>query len=100
MLSAAPSRYYAWQQRQQRTGEPQAPAWESALDQPFAVHKKRYGTRRLRVALRPQGHRVGRRALCTAMRRRGRRALPPKAYTPRTTDSTPGLRCAPNRLRD
>ena len=34
------------------------------------------------------------------MRRRGLRALHPKAYTPRTTDSTHGLRCAPNRLLD
>jgi len=32
------------------------------------------------------------------MRRRGLRALPPKAFTPRTTDSIHGLRCAPNRL--
>ena len=34
------------------------------------------------------------------MRRRGLRALRPKAYTPRTTDSNHGLRCAPNRLLD
>ncbi|RZK22667.1 MAG: IS3 family transposase [Hymenobacter sp.] len=33
-----------------------------------------------------------------AMRRRGLHALQPKAFTPRTTDSTHGLRCAPNRL--
>jgi len=32
------------------------------------------------------------------MRRQGLRALQPKAFTPRTTDSTHGLRCAPNRL--
>ena len=32
------------------------------------------------------------------MRRRGLRALQPKAYTPRTTNSTHLLRCAPNRL--
>jgi putative transposase len=70
------------------------------LDQTFDTHKKRYGTRRLRVALRQLGHRVGRQALRTAMRRRGLRALQPKAYTPRTTDSTHGLRCAPNRLLD
>ncbi len=36
--------------------------------------------------------------LRTAMRRRGLYALQPKAFTPRTTDSTHGLRCAPNRL--
>ena len=32
------------------------------------------------------------------MRRRGLHALQPKAFTPRTTDSTHGLRCAPNWL--
>ena len=32
------------------------------------------------------------------MRRRGLHALQPKAFTPRTTDSPPGLQCAPNRL--
>ena len=32
------------------------------------------------------------------MRRRGLHALQPKASAPRTTDSTHGLRCGPNRL--
>ena len=100
VLSVTPSRYYAWQQRQQQAHGPQEVAWEVALDQTFAAHKKRYGTRRLRVALRQLGHRVGRQALRTAMRRRGLYALQPKAYTPRTTDSAHGLRCAPNRLLD
>jgi putative transposase len=100
VLAVPPSRYYGGQQRQQQAGEPQEPAWEVALDQTFETHKKRYGTRRLRVALCQQGHHVGRQALRTAMRRRGLRALHPKAYMPRTTDSTHGLRCAPNRLLD
>jgi transposase InsO family protein len=64
------------------------------------VHKRCYGTRRLRVELRRKGYRVGRQRLRTAMRRRGLHALQPKAFTPRTTDSTHGLRCAPNRLLD
>ena len=34
------------------------------------------------------------------MGRQGLYALQPKAYTPRTTDSTHGLRCALNRLLD
>jgi len=83
VLGVALSRYYAWQQRQQQALGPQEPAWEVALDQTFERHKKRYGTRRLRVALCQQGHCVGRQALRTAMRRRGLRALQPKAYTPR-----------------
>ena len=66
----------------------------------FGFHKRYYGTRWLRVALRHKGHRVGRQRQRTAMRRQGLRALQPKAYTPRTTDSAHGLRCAPNRLLD
>ena len=43
---------------------------------------------------------VGRQRLRTAMCRWGLHALQPKAFTPRTTNSTHGLRCAPNRLLD
>ena len=66
----------------------------------FARHKSRYGTRRLRVALHQEGHRVGRQALRSALVRRGLWALQPKARRPRTTNSTHWLRCAPNRLLD
>jgi putative transposase len=76
------------------------PAWEQTLVKVFGRHKRCYGTRRLQVALRRKGYRVGRQRLRTAMRRRGLYALQPKAFTPRTTDSTHGLRCAPNRLLD
>ena len=36
----------------------------------------------------------------TGLRRHERRALQPKAFAPRTTDSTHGRRCAPNLLLD
>ena len=52
------------------------------------------------MTLRHKGHQVGRQRLRTAIRRQGLRGVQPKAYTPRTTDSTHGLRCAPNRLLD
>lgn len=84
LVEAPTSGYYAWQQAQQQAVEQGTPAWETALVKVFGVHKRHYGTRRLQVALR----------------RRGLRALQPKALTPRTTDSTHGLRCAPNRLFD
>jgi len=101
VLDVPPSGFYAWQAEQQRAvGDPKTPAWETALTKVFGFHKRCYGTRRLQVALRHKGHRVGRQRLRTAMRRQGLRALQPKAYTPRTTDSTHGLRCAPNRLLD
>ncbi len=79
---------------------PQGPAWETALVKAFRYPKRRDGTRRLQVVLCQNGHRVGRQRLRAAMQRRGRHALQPKAYTPRTTGSTHGLRGAPNRLLD
>ena len=100
VLDVPASGYYAWQAGQQRVEGAATPAWETALVKAFRHHQRRYGTRRLQVALRQDGHRVGRQRLRVAMRREGLHALQPKAFTPRTTDSTHGLRCAPNRLLD
>ena len=100
VLGVPASGYYAWQAGPQRVEGATTPAWETALVKAFRHHKRRYGTRRLQVALRQDGHRVGRQRLRVAMRREGLHALQPKAFTPRTTDSTHGLRCAPNRLLD
>ena len=100
VLRVPVSGYYAWQQPQQQAAKRESPVWEESLVKVFGVHKCGYGTRRLRVALREKGYRVGRQRLRAAMRRRGLHALQPKACTPRTTDSTHGLRCAPNRLLD
>jgi transposase InsO family protein len=101
VLGVSASGFYAWQADEQRAvGQAKAPAWETAMVKVFSLHHRRYGTRRLQVALREKGHRVGRQGLRTAMRRRGLHALQPKAYTPRTTNSIHGLRCAPNRLLD
>ena len=99
VLTVPASGYYAWQAGQQRAVGAATPAWETALVKAFRHHKRRYGTRRLQVALRQDGHWVGRQRL-RMMRREDLHALQPKAYTPRATDLTHGLRCAPNRLLD
>ena len=98
LVQVPASGYYTWQQIQQHAVTQPESAWEEALVKVSGVHKRCYGTRRLRVELRRKGYRVGRQHLRTAMRRRDLHALQPKAFTPRTTDSTHGLRCAPNLL--
>jgi putative transposase len=98
VLGLPTSECYAWQQAQQQVIGQGEPAWEAALVKVFDHHQHHYGygNRRLQVALRRKGYRVGRQRLRTAMRRRGLHALQPKAFPPRTTDSTHGLRCASN----
>jgi len=72
VLAVVPSRYYAWCQCAVSKAEP---AWKTALVDVFDEHPRRYGTRRLQVELRELGHRVGRQALRTAMRRLGPQSL-------------------------
>ena len=100
-LGVLPSRYYAWR-KGAAVGAvaPAEPVWETALVDVFDTHQRRYGTRRLRVELHELGHPVGRQAIRTALRRQARKALQPKAFVPRTTDSTHGKQCAPNLLLD
>ena len=79
VLDVPPSGFYAWQATEQRTVEsPKTPVWEKVLVKVFGFHKRCYGTRRLQVALRHKGLRIGRQGLRTAMRRQGLRALQPK----------------------
>ena len=76
------------------------PVWETVLVKAFGFHKRCYGTRQLPVALRHQGTGWAVSACAWPCGARALRALQPKAYTPRTTDSTHSLRCAPNWLLD
>ena len=100
VLGVVPSRYYAWRLAQAAGATNERTGLENGNGGGFDHHKCRYGTRRLQVELRETGHRVGRQALRTGLRRHGREALQLKSFVPRTTDSTHGQRCAPNLLCD
>jgi putative transposase len=94
-LRVAPSAYDAWQRRQAPAPEP---AWQVAMRAEFRWHSARYGPRRLRAELHAQGHRVGRWRIRRALAAAGLRAQQPRSFVPRTTDSAPHVRAAPNRL--
>ena len=64
----------------------------------FAHHAQHYGTRRLRAEVQAQGHQVGRWRIRRVLH--GLRAQQLRLFAPRTTDSDPVVRAAPNRLLD
>jgi transposase InsO family protein len=64
----------------------------------FNWHSARYGTRRLRAELHAQGYPVGRWHIRRALAAAGLRAQHPCSFVPRTTDSDPNVRAAPNLL--
>ena len=98
VLHVTPSAYYAWH-RQQHLLAPE-PAWQAAVRQAFARHGRRLGTRRLRAVAHAGGHRVGRWRIRRVLAAHGLRTQQPRAFVPRTTNSDPAARAAPNRLLD
>ena len=64
----------------------------------FFRHARRYGSRRLRVELQAQGLAIGRHRLRRIMKEENLRAIQPRSFVPRTTDSGHQLGYAENLL--
>ena len=103
VLDAVPSRYYAWRVAQAAgAAGTTEPAWETDMVAVFDLHKRRYGTRRLQVELRETGHRVGRQALRTGLRRHGPCSPSPSSRAPPirpTGSAAPRTCCSTSRAR-
>lgn len=79
---------------------PEKAAYQQLVEQTFAEHKRRYGSRRITAELQERGHSVGRYQVRTLMKEAGLQAIQPKLFVPRTTDSTHGKGYWPNLLVD
>ncbi len=90
-LGVSRSGYYAWQCRC-----PPVDAATPLVKQVFERHSRRYGVRRIVAELQATGHPYGRRQVRRIMQAEGLRAIQPKSFVPRTTDSRHGSRMSPN----
>lgn len=91
-LGVSRSGYYAWKQRPARQDQ-LAPEVEEV----FWQNSRRYGSRRITAELREQTV-IGRHRVRRLMREQGLRAIQPRRFVPRTTDSRHGQRMSPNLL--
>ncbi len=66
----------------------------------FLVNKKRYGSRRIKAAISENGINISRKTVAKLMREDELKALQPKSFVPKTTDSNHGKRVAENLLLD
>jgi len=92
-LGVSRSGYYAWQARPAPTDE-LTPAVTAA----FWRHARRYGSRRLTAELQADKYAIGRRRIRRIMQAEKLRAIQPKSFVPRTTNSKHGGRMSPNLL--
>lgn len=65
----------------------------------FTLHKRRYGTRRLVPELLDQGLKIGQYKVRRILREQGLKAIQPKSFVPRTTDSRHPYPISPNLLK-
>jgi len=97
-LGVSRSAYYAFKKglaHRPRTDEAGA---RSALKSSFMEHRRRYGSRRLVPELREAGFSAGRHRTRRWMREAGLRAIQPRSFVPRTTDSRQTRKPSPNLL--
>lgn len=100
MLGVNRAAYYAW-----HTAQPGPRQREDAELIPrivaiFVRHKRRYGARRIADELADQEIVCSPRRVARILKSQGLRAIQPKSFVPKTTDSRHGLGYSPNLLQD
>lgn len=73
---------------------------EAEITAVFRAHKRRYGVRRICAELKEQQLRVGKHKCRQVLKQHGLRAIQPRSFVPRTTESCHPYPISPNRLLD
>ncbi len=95
MMRVSPSAYYAYARGKTYRESAAQKICREMVRTCFYEHRRRYGSRRIAAQLK-----IGRAAARSAMRREGLKAIAPKAFVPKTTDSKHNLRVSPNLLQN
>jgi putative transposase len=90
--------FYAWRQDAESARSRRDRELTPLVHDIFWRHKRRYGARRIAVELQAQGHPCGVDRVAKLLKIQGLRAIQPKPFVPRTTDSRHALGYSPNLL--
>lgn len=97
-LDVSRAGYYGHRRKSERPRHQQDQALTPLICQAFEGSRKSYGSLRLQVALRRQGHHCGKNRVARLMRQAGLRARQKRRFRPHTTHSNHGLAIAENWL--
>lgn len=97
-LDVSRSGYYAWRRGCRNSRAEEDRCLIPRVRAVFREHKRRYGARRIARELSKHGTCCGPRRVARLMREMGLKAIQPKSFRPRTTDSRHRLGYSPNLL--
>ena len=100
VLAVSRSAYYAWLHGEPSSREQETERLSEAVRGTFWRHRRRYGTRRIVKDLADRGIVCSPRRVAKVLKTQGLRAIQPKSFVPKTTDSRHGLGYSPNLLLD
>jgi transposase InsO family protein len=95
MMRTSATAYYAYARGATYRETKAQKSCREQVSECFYFNRRRYGTRRIARQLK-----IGRAAVRAAMKREGLRAIAPKRFKPKTTDSEHGGRISPNLLQN
>lgn len=93
------SGYYVWRRRLFEPPSLKRKRLAELIKDCYFENRRRYGSRRIKAAMHKAGVKVGRFRIRQLMREQGLKAIQPKSFTPRTTDSR-NVKAAPNLLAE
>ncbi len=101
MMKVSAAGYFAWRRRLKRPPSLKRRHLAQAVGTCFWENRRRArGSRRIQAALAKTGVAVGRFQVRSLMREQGLRAIAPRRFKPRTTDSNHDSRISPNLLKE
>jgi putative transposase len=97
-MNVSPSGYYAWRKRLTKAPScARRQQLKQLIRNCYFENRRRYGTRRIQRALARGGVSLGRSLIRCLMKEEGLKAIQPRSFKPRTTDSR-GVKASPNLL--
>lgn len=98
VLQLSRSAYYSWLSGKSKSGNQKQNQVQTSIIETFQQHRRRYGVRRLVVELKEKGINVGSYQVRQVLQKNRLRAIQPRSFVPRTTDSRHPYPISPNLL--
>jgi putative transposase len=98
-MEVSESGYYAWRKRLTIPPKPRRKNLTQLVRNCYFENRRRYGVRRITVSLKRDGVKIGKHKVRKILKEEGLKAIGPKKFVPRTTDSK-GTIASPNLLKD